>query len=203
METSDVDNDGSRKRSRARSKSTEQEQHEVDEQVLVCKRREIDTSNAKVSMTSKYLRGANAVAGIRRIDGVVMISEKVVGRCDATMIQRGKVASDFQQRFERYSDGTYGMALEVLDEHGYLKDRHCHDPEKKGSGVWQDELNSADLLLFKEITIDHLWRRQGLGTQLVESIIEHCRSESRVFFEFVFTTGLATELHRRILEEDG
>lgn len=69
--------------------------------------------------------------------------------------------------------------------------------------MWQKELNSGDLLLFEEVTIDPPWRRQGLGTRLVQAVIKQCRTESKVFFGITFATGLTAELHRQISEEDG
>jgi GNAT superfamily N-acetyltransferase len=156
----------------------------------------------KFMVTFRYRRGTNAVAGIKQIDGVVMIDEKVLGCCDAHLIQRKRLGNDFQQKLEKYSDGTYGMALVGFGEHGHLRGHHCHNPDKKGSGVGQEEPNSADMLLFEELIIDPPWRRQGLSTRLVESIVEQCRLESRVFYGIRFATGLTAELHRRISEVD-
>lgn len=133
-ETSVVDNDTSRKRTRERSRSTEQQEHDAVESQPVRKRSNINTPNAKILVTSKYRRGANAVAGIKQTNGLAMIDEKVVGRCDAKFVQSKKVADDFQQRLETCSDGTCGMALEVFNDRGHLKDRHCRDSERKAPG---------------------------------------------------------------------
>jgi GNAT superfamily N-acetyltransferase len=104
----------------------------------------------------------------------------------------------FAEDIREPSKGTAQMALDLFDRYGRLRPEFLEHPFKKGSSVWRDELSSGDLLLLDEINVNEAYRRQGIATKLVETVIQACRARSDVFFALVRPGALLAEANMQI-----
>lgn len=107
-----------------------------------------------------------------------------VGYCNAKLIRRNFMRS-FYSDLEQPTQETCNLAFQLFDRYGRLKKAFKEHVVKKGSGIWGDEFDSGDLLLFEEVSLQAPYRLQGLGTKLVEAILERARSKSNDFFAVV------------------
>lgn len=58
------------------------------------------------------------------------------------------------------------LAFDLFDNWGCAKDEFLHHPINSGTGVWSEELNQEEIILFESITVDKEFRRQGIGKKL-------------------------------------
>lgn len=72
---------------------------------------------------------------------------------------------------------THDLAFDLFDRYGRLKPEFYDHDVKKGSGVWRNELDHGDLLLFGDLTVHEAHRRRGIGTKLVNAILEKTRAK--------------------------
>ena len=128
---------------------------------------------------------------MEQMDGVVLQNNALhpekpsqVDYCDAKLIRRSRMYS-FYSDLEQPSQETCRLAFELFDRYGRLKNEFKEHAVKKGSGIWGDELDSGDLLLIEQISLKAPYRRQGLGSKLVEAILEKTCSKSNSFFAVV------------------
>lgn len=47
-----------------------------------------------------------------------------------------------------------------------------HNPVQKGSGIWGKELGSGSLVLLESIRIEEAYRRQGLGSFMLDLVLQ-------------------------------
>ncbi|KAF2630523.1 hypothetical protein BU25DRAFT_456247 [Macroventuria anomochaeta] len=113
--------------------------------------------------------------GLEQLNGTVVADSYEIARCNAVLIRRDRIASNFYEKLEEYKQGTADMASELFDSYGFLDLQYREDPFAKGSGVWQEEFNTADRLFLDGISVDHLHKRQVLATKLVKAITNRCR----------------------------
>jgi len=94
---------------------------------------------------------------------------------------------------------THDLAFDLFDRYGRL-DREFYEHDfRKGTGVWGNELNRGDLLLFETLKVHADYRRCDIGTNLVKAILAKTRkkvSESVGFFAVARPRFLYTELPR-------
>ncbi|KAI1129069.1 hypothetical protein F5Y10DRAFT_277023 [Nemania abortiva] len=95
---------------------------------------------------------------------------------------------------EELCEETSSLAFDLFDRYGRLDREYCEHKIRKGSGVWGKELDHGDILLFQSINVEPLRRRQGLGTKLVNAILDKAGHESESLFAFASPTRLTLEL---------
>ncbi|KAF9697622.1 hypothetical protein EKO04_004023 [Ascochyta lentis] len=140
---------------------------------------------------------------LEQIDGTIIDAGKMVAYCDAKLIRRSKIAFDFYAELEQPSQETSSLAFALFDRYGRLKPHFRDHPVMKGNGVFQDEFNNGDLLLFESIRVDKIHRRKGLASKLVRAIINKVRSKSRGFFAVVAPGWLSAEVDLHVPQPSG
>ncbi|KAK3896882.1 hypothetical protein C8A05DRAFT_20243 [Staphylotrichum tortipilum] len=172
-----------------------QQQHGSEVQVRV-----------KLRSTSKAIRNdpyywdnlsASAFAEwkwLEQIDGVGDVDHHQVAYCDAKLIRRQHIKSAFWAEMEGPSEETSDLAFELFDRYGRLNREHYDHEMGKGSGVWGQELDHGDILLFESLSVETIWRHQGIGTKLVKAVLDKVRAKSCGFFAFAQPGYLTAEL---------
>ena len=131
---------------------------------------------------------------LEQIDGHANVDHNVVADCDAKLIRRARMRSGFWIQMEEPSEETSDLAFELFDRYGCLS-REFYDHEiRKGSGVWGQELDHGDILLFENLSVEPLWRHQGIGTKIVNAILDKVRAKSSGFFAFAQPGYLTRDL---------
>lgn len=140
---------------------------------------------------------------LEQIDGTVKSAGKVIAHCDAKLIRRSQIAHGFYEEMEQPSQETSRLAFGLFDRYGRLQSQLREHPIMKGSGIFQDEFDDGDLLLFELIRVDETHRRKGLASELVTAIIEKARSKSRSFFAVAAPGWLTAEVDRQVRPPSG
>lgn len=104
-------------------------------------------------------------------------AEKHIGGCNAKLIRRGKMRESFWFEMEQPTQETCDLAFDLFDRYGRLNPEFYEHDINKGTGVWGNELDRGDLLFFEELTVDAAHRRRGIGTKLVNAILEKTRKK--------------------------
>ncbi|KAK4196093.1 hypothetical protein QBC40DRAFT_268719 [Triangularia verruculosa] len=131
---------------------------------------------------------------MEQIDGAANVDHKQVADCDAKLIRRARMRGAFWVQMEEPSEETSDLALEPFDRYGCLNPEYCDHEIRKGSGVWGQELDHGDILLFESLGVEPLWRHQGIGTRIVNAILDKARTKSSGFFAFAQPGYLTREL---------
>ena len=137
---------------------------------------------------------------LEQIDGRVLLTDpssqsgQRIGNCDCKLIRRSSITPSFYDDMEEPTEGTSDLAFDVFDRYGRLRKEFKEHAIKRGTGIWQDELDEGDLLLFERLSIDKPYRRRGLGQKLVHALIEKTRPKSENFFAVVCPGYLTREI---------
>lgn len=102
---------------------------------------------------------------------------KQIGKCFAKLIRRDKMRESFWFEMEKPAQETADLAFDLFDRYGRLNSELYGHDINKGTGVWGNELDHGDLLLFEELTVDAAYRRRGIGTKLVNAILKKTRKK--------------------------
>lgn len=102
---------------------------------------------------------------------------KQIGGCSAKLIRRGKMRESFWFEMEQPTQETADLAFDLFDRYGRLNPEFYEHDVNKGTGVWGNELDHGDLLLFEDLTVDAAHRRRGIGTKLVNAVLEKTRKK--------------------------
>jgi GNAT superfamily N-acetyltransferase len=137
-------------------------------------------------------------AWLEQMDDTVTCEGATAAYCNAKLIRRDQVRSDFYEEVEQPSQETSKMAFDLFDRYGRLKMEFQAHPFLKGSGVWQDELNDGDILLIEDIRVDERYRRQKLASKLLQAVLDKARTKSRKFFALALPEPITAELDRQI-----
>ncbi|KAH8163739.1 hypothetical protein CIB48_g4508 [Xylaria polymorpha] len=121
---------------------------------------------------------------LERIDGFASVGQKRIAVCKVKLIRRQRIRHDFWVQMEEPSEATSSLAFDIFDRYGRLDREYCEHEIRKGSGVWGDELDRGNLLLFEEIDVTPSWRRQAVATKIVNAILEKARAMPGRFFAF-------------------
>lgn len=108
-----------------------------------------------------------------------------IGHCNAKLIRRDMMRESFWLEMEETTQETHALASDLFDRYGRLQPELYDHEIIKGSGVWGKELDHGDLLLFDEVKVDAAYRGRGIGTNLVNAILEKTKktvSERMGFF---------------------
>jgi GNAT superfamily N-acetyltransferase len=123
---------------------------------------------------------------------------KQIGFCDGKLIRREKIRDVFYSSMEEPSEETCLLAFDLFDRYGRLRPEFKKHPVRKGSGVWNEELDVGDILLIEFLMIDEGYRRQGLGKKVVTAMLETAKTKTeRPLFAAVRPAYL-----RRVEEEE-
>lgn len=98
-----------------------------------------------------------------------------IASCTASLIRRDWLRESFCLEMEEHSPETSNLAFELFDRYGRLDREYREHDFKKGTGVWGKEFDHGDLLVFDEPHVDTPWRRRGLGSRVVEAILQTAR----------------------------
>lgn len=123
--------------------------------------------------------------------------ERQVGGCNAKLIRRGMIRESFWLEMEEPTQETSDLAFDLFDRYGRLNPEVYEHDVNKGTGVWGKELDRGDLLLFEYVSVDIAHRRRGIGTKLVNAILEKTKkkvSERVGFFALVRPGFLRSEV---------
>ncbi|KAJ4361730.1 hypothetical protein N0V95_001623 [Ascochyta clinopodiicola] len=140
---------------------------------------------------------------LEQIDGIVKSAGKAVAYCNAKLIRRSEIASDFYAELEQPSEETSSLAFDLFDRYGRLKPQFREHSVMRGTGVFQDEFDNGDLLLFESVRVDKTCRRRGLASKLVTAIIEKVRPKTRDFFAVAAPGSLTVEVDRQVPPPSG
>lgn len=120
-----------------------------------------------------------------------------VGSCTAKLIRRSMMRGWFWTEMEAPAQETSDLAFDLFDRYGRLNPEFYKHDVNKGTGVWGKELDHGDLLILERVEIDTAYRRCGIGTKLVNAILDKTRkkvSEEEGFFALVRPGALWSEL---------
>ena len=123
--------------------------------------------------------------------------ERQIGGCDAKLIRRNKIRESFWLEMESPTQETSDLAFDLFDRYGRLNPWFYEHDFHKGSGVWGNELDHGDLLLFEVVKVDAAYRRRGIGMKLVNAILDKTRkkvSEQAGFFALACPGFLWSEM---------
>lgn len=111
---------------------------------------------------------------------------KTIGYCNGKLIRRNEIRNTFYEEMEEPTAETSKLAFNLFDRYGRLRTEFKTHPIKKGSGIWQNELDMGDLLLIEYLHVQSLYRRRGLGSKVFTEMFEKARKKTnRRFFAFV------------------
>jgi hypothetical protein len=127
---------------------------------------------------------------LEELDGNVDIGSESVAYCHATLIRRKNIANLFYDAMAATSHVHSSMAFELFDRFGRLKDEHRSHPVKKGSAVWQDEMDNGDILLITALVVDELYSKSTMGCDLLVSMLRNTFVESSNFFAIAHLSAI-------------
>src|SRR5438876_282420 len=93
---------------------------------------------------------------------------------------------------EEPSRETSLLAFELFDRYGSLRTEIKEHPVRKGSGIWNKEFDTGDILLIEYLKIDEEYRKCGLGKKVVTAMLGKTREKTRHFFAIAWPTFLNT-----------
>jgi GNAT superfamily N-acetyltransferase len=131
---------------------------------------------------------------LEQIDTVATRYSTEIATCDAKLIRRDQISSAFWIQMEEPSHETSCLGFDLFDRYGRLNREFYEHSFKKGSGAWGSELDRGDILLFEKISVTPQHRRDGLGTQIVQAILEKIRPKTNRFVAFVSPGYLTDEV---------
>ncbi|KAH9908308.1 hypothetical protein F4778DRAFT_776611 [Xylariomycetidae sp. FL2044] len=102
-------------------------------------------------------------------------SDSVIGMCDAKLIRRDSITHSFWDSMEPPSEETSDLAIELFDRYGRLNRKYLQDDYHKGTGVWGNELDTGDILLFEKLSVSREFRHQKIGTRMVQTVLDRVR----------------------------
>ncbi|KAF7552909.1 hypothetical protein G7Z17_g3974 [Cylindrodendrum hubeiense] len=122
---------------------------------------------------------------LEHIDAFAIAGENQVAQCDAKLIRRSRMRNDFLNEMLEPSEKTSALVSDLFDRYGCLRQEYYQHEVKKGTGIWDRELDEGDMLLFESIVVGSSRHRQGIATKVVKAVLDETRRKSRHFFAFV------------------
>ncbi len=101
-----------------------------------------------------------------------------VGHCSGKLIRRAKIQNVFHDEMEGPSRDTAKLGFGLFDRYGRLKPDFKTHSIKQGSGIWQDEMDTGDLLFIDYIHVEPRYRRQQLGRQMFAKLFEEAKKKA-------------------------
>ncbi|PSR84017.1 hypothetical protein BD289DRAFT_482998 [Coniella lustricola] len=131
---------------------------------------------------------------LEQIDGRAIEDKKQLAVCSAKLIRRDHIKAGFWEEMEEPTQETSQLAFELFDRYGRLKPKFYEHEFKRGTGVWGSELDDGDILLIEVLCVAPEKRRTGLGTEIVQKILEKVRPKTRRFIALVSPGFLSSEV---------
>lgn len=131
---------------------------------------------------------------LERVDGLAFVKGNRIGYCDAKLIRRLQVHHKLWTAMEEPTRQTSELAFELFDRYGRLRKEFREHPVNKGTGVWGSELDGEDILLFENIRIEPGHRRQKIGTNIINAVLNKVRRKSTKFFALAKPRYLVEEI---------
>ena len=130
-------------------------------------------------------------SGVHYKPNAPQTEKRCIGSSEARLIRREEIRPMFYSEMEKPCREEYMLAFGLFDRYGRLKPEWKDHPIRRGSGIWQQELDKGDILLIEQIIIDQDFRRQGLGRQLTLALLDKTRSKTaHPFFAIVMPAYL-------------
>lgn len=151
----------------------------------------------------------DGVPWLEEIDGFVTLNpmedqpatsrraENDIAECNAKLIRRNQMRESFWLEMEGPLQETHNLAFDLFDRYGRLDPEFYEHDLRKGTGVWGNELDHGDILLFETLKVSAGYRQRRIGTKIVNAIMETTRkkvSNSVGFFALVCPGFLISEL---------
>ena len=127
------------------------------------------------------------------IDGVARVGGWKIAASGAALIQREDMRQDFWVSMAAADEGVLYLAFELFDRWGRIDRGLTKDGIRKGTGVWETELDRGDILFFAFVDVSPQRRRQKIATRLVADTLEKAREKSGHFFAFARPNCLFVE----------
>ncbi|PGH09241.1 hypothetical protein AJ80_07718 [Polytolypa hystricis UAMH7299] len=115
---------------------------------------------------------------------------KNVAMCVGRLITRKMIAPRFHTHMTKRTKEMKILGFTLFDRFGRLRPEYKEHPVKRGSGIWQDEFDSGDILLLESFYIDGEYQFQDLIEELLKAIINCTGQYSKRFFILVRPTSL-------------
>jgi GNAT superfamily N-acetyltransferase len=96
---------------------------------------------------------------------------------------------------EEMSEDTSALASDLFDRQGRLREDH-----KRTGSIWQEEMDSGDLLLVKELWIHPRHRSRGLGRRLFRAIMDKWSTKENKFIAVAFPSFLQADEYSGVPE---
>lgn len=131
------------------------------------------------------------------ISGTVNVDGKIVATCLGILIRRKWISQVFYDALAASTPLASQMAFELFDRYGRLKEEYCNHNVKRGSGVWQHELDRGDLLLISRLQIDEPYMSTNLPMDVLTAVVHKSRERSTAFFTVLHIEVLTMTGHSR------
>lgn len=109
-------------------------------------------------------------------------SEVKVGYCSAKLIRRSIICRNFLEMMHEPSGELSNFGAALFDRYGRLKAEFKTHQVKKGTGIWQDELDEGDILFIDRLHIEPRYRRRGFDRQAADAMVANARK--RIYGDF-------------------
>ncbi|KAF4981913.1 hypothetical protein FZEAL_2382 [Fusarium zealandicum] len=119
---------------------------------------------------------------LEQIDGQGVLYDDTVATCDAKLIRRSQIRHQFWASMKKPTKKTSELAFELFDRYGLLDRELFEHPIRKGTGVWGNELDKGDILLFESISVKGRFRHRQIGTDMINKIIRTMGEKTTHFF---------------------
>jgi GNAT superfamily N-acetyltransferase len=124
---------------------------------------------------------------------------KDIARGIGRFVKRGLIRTNFWRDMEEPCQELSNIAFEIFDRYGRLNHDLKNHPIRKGTGAWGNELDHGSFFVLEHVIIDDEWRRKGLGTTMVNALIEKSRSgERNPMFTIVSPGWLRADVEKRL-----
>ncbi|KAF7548956.1 hypothetical protein G7Z17_g6715 [Cylindrodendrum hubeiense] len=123
------------------------------------------------------------------------------GSCLSKLIRRDMIQSQFYQKIEEPTVDMAMMGLELFDKNGRLIPDFRKGGSRQGSGIWNREVDTGDILLIDEFHIKDSHNGFMLGDILFNAILEKARTKSPKFVVIAAPTAFARERTEGSLDE--
>ncbi|RPA80535.1 hypothetical protein BJ508DRAFT_196110, partial [Ascobolus immersus RN42] len=106
----------------------------------------------------------------------------------ALLVKRDVIRSTFWEDMAPASPILEQLAFEVFERYGTLKEEIVHHPVRKGSQVWEHELDEGSFLVLEQMWVDEHYRRSGIGNWMVRCMLQKAVVEKKVRFVFALAS---------------
>ncbi|KAK4935904.1 hypothetical protein LTR10_023116 [Elasticomyces elasticus] len=104
---------------------------------------------------------------------------KQIGSCMAKLVRKEEIRAQFHKNMRKpYSELTL-LAFDIFDRYGRLRNDYRQHPVRKGSGLWNSEMDTRDILLIEDVYVDERYRGQGIGSSMIGLLLEVVTHKTR------------------------